>query len=478
MIRSCRRPLSSALLLLLAASSTLPLTDAALSVTSTLTSVGLVGISILTGLVVKHNKLAPVYTPEPGSLQGQTILITGGNTGLGLESAKRLAAAGAHVVITVRSDAKGQKAVQAIRDYVKEYTATDENNAAAEVSYKILQLDDLESIKSSVASWLNDDDNNNTFPRHKIDVLMNNAGFWSGPNRELTVDGMEASFQTNHLGHFLLTALLQDRLAWNARVINVSSSAKDYIQVLDLEYAWEPTESDFGFFQSYAQSKLANILFSQELQRRSAASGSQWVVSSCHPGAVASDFGRNFFHWKLDMDAIRQGSGAGGGFWPTLLVKLVQAVMRTTAQGASTQVWLAVHDKDVNGVDVRGTYLVDRKVAKLADYAKDAAAAERLWKESEERAGIRFEFELSDEEGGQVVDEEEEEQRGDDEDTVYGDGEENEDGVDEQDEEEDGNQNGDQDDEEDGDQDEEVDFEDGDHEAFDDENDEAATEEG
>ena len=319
--------------------------------------------SILVGATIKYNKLAPIYKPGPGSLNGKTIVITGANTGLGLASAKRLAASGAKVVVTVRSDAKGQTTVQEIQDYVLQETGKD-----ALATYKVLSLDSVSGIKEAVDKWTD-------LPN--IDVLLNNAGLIGGPTRALPQDGMEISFQTNHLGPFLLTGLLKDKLSDTARIVNVASEAY-YMMArpkLDFEYMWEPDVTQYGFFYSYAQSKLANILFTQELQRRANAAGKHWIVSACHPGAVATELGRS--HGQPMLKQIQE--------------QFLALIMRSPAQGATTQVWLAA-GADGSKSDVSGEYLADRTVQRLYAYAKDEQTAAQLWSESEERAGCTFSF--------------------------------------------------------------------------------------
>ncbi|GKY90602.1 hypothetical protein MPSEU_000033800 [Mayamaea pseudoterrestris] len=335
---------------------------ASISIGAYVGSFAAIGFAVLAGTIVKHNKLIPVYTPEPDSLNGKTIVITGANTGLGLESAKRLAAGGAKVVLTVRSDAKGEAAVQAVQDFVKKTTGQD-----ATATYKVLHLNNLNAIRAAVASW---DD----IPT--IDVLLNNAGIFGKDKPTLTDDRMEMSFQVNHLGHFFLTNLLKGKLLDSARIINVSSEAFSSVKSLDFDYVWEPSQESYGFFYSYSQSKLANTLFTQELQRRVNAIGKKWIVSACHPGMVDTDIFRVF----------------DTSFWKKLFDKVMQLAARSPAQGASTQVWLAASAE--GSLDVRGQYLYNQAIVNLHAYAKDESVAERLWRESEERSGLVFDLSM------------------------------------------------------------------------------------
>ncbi|GAX09990.1 hypothetical protein FisN_11Lh017 [Fistulifera solaris] len=234
-----------------------------------------------------------LYTPAPQSLIGQTIVITGGTTGLGLESAKRLAIGGANIILTARTTTKGEKAVSEVQQYLR-----DNGIDNPMVSYKVLNLDDLSAVKKVPESW-ND--------VKKIDVLMNNAGVMAIPDRQLTVDGYERQIQTNHLGHFVLTALLQPKLASDARIVNVSSQAYQFASKMRSdESLWEPQPNDYSPWVQYGQTKLANILFTEELQRRSEVAGKQWTVVSLHPGAVATGrfhvhFDRCYNHFIFSM---------------------------------------------------------------------------------------------------------------------------------------------------------------------------------
>lgn len=321
----------------------------------------------------KIGQTVPLYAPAPGSLQGQTILITGASTGMGLESAKRLAVGGASIVLTARTDDKGQVAVQMVQDYLREKHISNDN-----ISYRILNLDDLQSIKDTVATW-----NDLT-----IDVLLNNAGVMALPKRSLTVDGYETQMQSNHLGHFLLTALLAPQLTAQARIINVSSDAHKLASAtgLDFDYMWTAKDdSSYGGWKSYGQSKLANILFTQELQRRATAAGKDWTAVALHPGTVGTDLGRHVMGESYEK--LKSGNA---GFWVTLGMKAMQKLIKTPEQGATTQIWLAAGN---GGDSVKGQYVKDCKVRQLGKFAFDKDAAARLWKESEERVGVSFDLE-------------------------------------------------------------------------------------
>lgn len=209
------------------------------------------------------------FTPRPGSLEGQTIVITGGSGGLGLESAKRLAIGGASIILTARSAEKAEHAVSEVKKYTKEKSAPNDK-----ISFKLLDLDNLKDVRNVPETW-NDVE--------RIDVLLNNAGIMALPKMELTVDGCEKQMQSNHLGHFALTALLSSKFAPDARIINVSSSAHQFAPkgMLSGDALWNPDSFEYSGWPVYGQSKLANILFTKELQRRCTAAGKEWYVIRC-----------------------------------------------------------------------------------------------------------------------------------------------------------------------------------------------------
>ncbi|WP_199254059.1 SDR family NAD(P)-dependent oxidoreductase [Mycolicibacterium mengxianglii] len=199
---------------------------------------------------------------------GRTAVITGANTGLGLETAKALAAKGAHVVLAVRNTDKGRQAAA---------------NITGDVSVQELDLTSLESIRSAATELKSRYD--------KIDLLINNAGVMTTP-KGTTKDGFELQFGTNHLGHFALTGLLLDTLldVPGARVVTVSSNGHKMggaIHFDDLQ--WERSYSRMG---AYSQSKLANLLFTYELQRRLAPRGKTIAVAA-HPGVSSTELARN-----------------------------------------------------------------------------------------------------------------------------------------------------------------------------------------
>jgi len=204
-------------------------------------------------------------------VSGQTVLVTGGNTGIGRAMALALAGQGARVYVACRSAAKGEGAAAAIR-------AATGNEA---VFLLPLDLADLASVRSCAAGFLAYGE-----PLH---VLVNNAGV--GGARGLTRQGFELTFGVNHLGHFLLTQLLLDRLVASApaRVVTVSSDSHYSARGIDFDALRRPARGITGM-REYAVSKLCNVLFSQELARRVADTGVH--TYALHPGVVASDIWR------------------------------------------------------------------------------------------------------------------------------------------------------------------------------------------
>jgi len=323
-----------------------------------------------------------VYQPVPNSLTDKVIIITGSSTGLGLESAKRLAAAGATTVLTTRSESKGKKAVSQVQSYLQERSIDNPN-----VFFVTLDLESLDSVRSFPQQF-QDKLGNET----KIDVLMNNAGVGAIPERELTKDGFERTFQVNHLGPFLLTSLLFPLLNRNgaARVINVASSAHQFqYSKRDKEYGLDMgnlnSEIDYlgQGWGSYGRTKLENILFAQELQRRADRQGMKWLaISSLHPGVVGTDFWRTSTFRKDNSNNPLQ----------SLISRFFYTVIcLTPPEGANTQVWLA--SKVSDPIIGRGQYYDENgNIPKLADFAKDRASARKLWERSEELLGIQVQL--------------------------------------------------------------------------------------
>lgn len=283
-------------------------------------------------------------------MKGKTVVITGGNSGIGFETAVALASMGARVLVTARNADKGRGAVSAI---------TQRLGDEARVQLVVFDLADLASVRQGAAEILEQ--------APQLDVLVNNAGLVLTERAE-TVDGYEATLATNHLGPFLLTNLLLDRMRGSApsRIVNVASAAHNTarhgIPFDDLQ-----SEKRYRGMRVYGQSKLANILFTLELARL--LQGSGVTANSLHPGPVRTGYG---------------GDGDTSGFL-AFGIKIASPFFLSPAQGARTSVYLA-SSPDVEGIS--GQYFVKCKPKQPRRWAQDPEAARRLWRVSEELVGL------------------------------------------------------------------------------------------
>ncbi|MCW2706105.1 MAG: Short-chain dehydrogenase/reductase [Blastococcus sp.] len=206
------------------------------------------------------------------SQAGRTVVVTGANSGLGLVAARELARAGAHVTLAVRDPARGKQAAASI---------------AGTVTVARLDLADLKSVRTFADAWTGD-----------LDVLVTNAGIMMVP-AQITIDGFEQQFGTNHLGHFALTNLLLPHVT--DRVVTLSSGLhrSGSIDLEDLNWQRRP----YSATGAYAQSKLANLLFTLELQRRLTAAGSPVRALAAHPGWAATNLQGRTGSWVADRAA-------------------------------------------------------------------------------------------------------------------------------------------------------------------------------
>jgi retinol dehydrogenase 12 len=275
--------------------------------------------------------------PDMAELTGQTFLVTGGNTGIGLATARALAARGGRVHIACRSPEKGRTAVAAIA------AAT----GSDQVSFLALDLADLGSVRESAQAFLALGE-----PLH---VLINNAGV--AGRRGLTVDGFELIFGVNHLGHFAFTAALLDCLiSSQSRIVNVASDAHFQATGVDFDRLRRPART-IAATREYAVSKLCNVLFTQELARRLAGTGV--TAYALHPGVVASDI------WRRVP-------------WPVR--PLITRRMLTIDQGAETSLYCATAPELAQ---VSGRYYEKCAEREPSPVATPELAA-RLWQTSQE----------------------------------------------------------------------------------------------
>jgi len=300
---------------------------------------------------------------------------------LGLESAKRLAAAGATIVLTSRNAEKGEKSVDAVKSYLKEKGSIAEDDSKSKIYSLVLNLDDLNSVKSFPKSYLK-------LGLGDIDVLMNNAGVMAIPDLQITTDGYERTFQSNHLGHFVLTSALYPYLSRKkSTIINVSSEAYQFtggkFDINNLN-----GQEKYGPWSSYGLSKLSNILFTTELQRRANENfgANSWLTAvTLHPGAVQTDLGRYIVGEEKWNDLKTKGPS---GF-QAIALNAASKFTLTVPEGASTQIFLASNGA-TNDELIPGAFYENEKVKKLPSFATDEKSAKELWAKSEELGGIVF----------------------------------------------------------------------------------------
>jgi NAD(P)-dependent dehydrogenase (short-subunit alcohol dehydrogenase family) len=295
-------------------------------------------------------------------LSGRTALVTGATTGLGLETARTLAGAGARVIVGSRTVEKGDTAVAAIRALVPD----------ADLSHVQMDLADLASVRACTDQVAGQTD--------ALHLLINNAGVMFTPEGR-TADGHETQFGTNHLGHFVLTNRLVPLLLAGApsRVVNLSSGAHTISDVIwdDPDFRDRPYDK----FDAYGQSKTANLLFAVELDRRLRERGVR--VNAVHPGMIMTELARFMAPEDLEELGKRAARNAEAGDSAGM------PEFKTIPQGAATSVWAAVAPELA---DVGGTYLADAEIRtdEARSYALDVDAAVRLWALSEELVGETY----------------------------------------------------------------------------------------
>ena len=289
-------------------------------------------------------KWTPSSLPD---LAGNTYVVTGANSGIGLEAARELARAGGRVVLAVRDRAKGDTAAAQL---------------PGEVEARELDLADLASVRAFAASW-------GSAP---ITALIANAGVMATPPGR-TADGFELQFGTNHLGHFALTNLLLPHVT--GRVVVVSSTAHR-IGAIDIDdLNWE--RRSYRAWSAYGQSKLSNLLFVSELQRRLTEAGSAVRAAAAHPGYAATNL--QFHSGRRVLDLV---SAVGN-----------RLLAQSAAQGAWPTLYATVADIPGDSFVGPGGFQEQRGHPKLVDRsarAEDAAMARALWERSEQLTGVTF----------------------------------------------------------------------------------------
>ncbi|MCB1217864.1 SDR family NAD(P)-dependent oxidoreductase [bacterium] len=295
-------------------------------------------------------------------LHGRLVLVTGASSGIGAETARALAARGAHVVMALRNMQKGEEVAAEIRKST--------GNEAVELLQ--LELGSLAAVRSAAAEFLSRHD--------RLDLLINNAGVMACPFGH-TADGHEMQFGTNHLGHFLFTGLLLPALlrSGSARVVNLSSRGHRFSPVQFDDIGFE--QRGYDKWLAYGQAKTANILHAVELDRRFAAQGLR--AFAVHPGAIITELGRHMSEQDIEQVMAR--------------IQDTDTLIKSIPMGAATSCYAATAP-ELDGLG--GRYLADCQLAEinddpasaqgLASYAVDPGNAARLWELSEELCGTGF----------------------------------------------------------------------------------------
>jgi NAD(P)-dependent dehydrogenase (short-subunit alcohol dehydrogenase family) len=299
---------------------------------------------------------------------GRQVVVTGANSGLGLVTARELARAGASVVLACRNPAKGERALASVRAVAP----------GADARLEALDLADLGSVREFAQRLGSEWD--------RLDLLINNAGVMAPPRRT-TTDGFESQFGTNHLGHFALTGLLLDRLSAagragsDPRVVTLSSAAH---RVGSIKFDDLQREHGYNNWLAYGQSKLANLMFCFELQRRVTAAGSPLRSLAAHPGYSATNLqsagpARFYERWPMAVANKLIAQSAEMGALPTLYAATAPDLPGGTFVGPDGLAEARGHPRIVGA----------------AGKAYDEAAWLRLWEASEELTGVHYEFEAA-----------------------------------------------------------------------------------
>ena len=296
---------------------------------------------------------------EQQTMTGKTAIITGANSGLGLETAKIFAGRGARVVLAVRDIEKGNTAVQDIT----------EESSRATVEVMQLDLADLDSVHAFAEALISRFDS--------LDLLINNAGVMTPPYAQ-TKDGFELQFGSNHLGHFALTGLLLPLLirTENSRVVTLSSLAH---RKASIDFDNLDGSQGYKGMKFYGQSKLANLMFATELDKRLKQHGISTLSLACHPGISATNL------FKL-----------GGREMPRIFSGLMHRYLQPAAMGARPTVYAAtdpaIKGGEYIGPDGKGNRKGYPALEEPDPAVKDEALRQKLWQVSEELSGVTFNF--------------------------------------------------------------------------------------
>jgi len=314
-----------------------------------LITAGIIGAASITALVLGKSHFNGGVCKIKKDLTGKVVIITGSNTGIGKETARALAAMNATIILACRDSKRTLPVVAELK------IETHNQN----IEFMQLDLTDLASVRSFATNFKSKYD--------RLDILINNAGVMMVPTRQLTKDGFELQFGTNHVGHFLLTKLLIDVIKASApsRIINISSMVQE-----NGKMNWNDLMFMSGYdpMQAYFQSKLANVIFSKELQRRMDLENVDVKVVSVHPGVVRTELTR----YLLDQT-----------WWKILLFVLNPIIYYTTKnskQGAQTTLYCALEE---HGKLKGGEYYSDCQTKPPNPIALEDGVGTKLWQVTE-----------------------------------------------------------------------------------------------
>nr|WP_143920391.1 oxidoreductase [Halorhabdus utahensis] len=306
------------------------------------------------------------WGPEAmGDQSEKTVVVTGANSGIGFEVTKAFAENGARVVMACRSLDRGNAASEEIRA------------AVADPSLSVMELDlaDLDSVRSFAETFRTE--------YSDLHVLSNNAGVMAIPRSE-TEDGFETQFGVNHLGHFALTGLLLDRLRETAGETRIVTQSSGLHERGEIDFADLHGEQSYDRFDAYAQSKLANVLFAYELDRRLRAANAEVTSVACHPGFAATNL-------------QRRGPELAGSKLRLWMMKLANAVFAQSAATGALPMLMAGTDADVAGgeyvgpgglMNMRGAPVIQRS----SDRSYDDELARQLWDVSVDLTGVSYDL--------------------------------------------------------------------------------------
>jgi len=296
-------------------------------------------------------------------LTGKVIIVTGGNSGLGYESVKAFAAKGAEVVLASKSTDKGEEA----------RTENLKTSPGAKISVIQLDLGDLESVRNFASAFKE--------RYQKLDVLLNNAGIMMPPYFT-TKDGFEGQIGINHLGHFALTGLLMDVIlkTKNSRIVNVSSGAHKNGE-MDFSNLQFENGRDYSPMKAYGRSKLSNLLFTYELQRKLEAAQKETIAAAAHPGVAKTNLGRYLQR----------------RFLVRILMPLFNLMVQDQAMGALPQIRACVDpgvkSGEYYGPDGRREFKGYPVIVASNDASHNSVDSAKLWEESEKLTGVTYNIE-------------------------------------------------------------------------------------